>query len=80
MEALEHPNVVRLHEEPSKQPTHLLDYGICPWLKLDEHSQKRHGKLHEDEARLIFRQMVTAVDYCHSRWVVHRDLKVKKKK
>lgn len=34
-----------------------------------------HGRMREDEARVKFKQIVAAVYYCHSRHVVHRDLK-----
>ncbi|XP_012602626.3 uncharacterized protein LOC105861583 [Microcebus murinus] len=33
------------------------------------------GRMHEEEAREKFRQVVSAVDYCHRMSVVHRDLK-----
>lgn len=35
----------------------------------------RRGKLHEREARQLFQQLVSAVEYCHWHGVVHRDLK-----
>ncbi|XP_031817023.1 serine/threonine-protein kinase SIK2 isoform X2 [Sarcophilus harrisii] len=34
-----------------------------------------HGRLNESEARRKFWQILSAVDYCHSRKIVHRDLK-----
>ena len=33
--------------------------------------------MQESEARKKFRQIVNAVDYCHTRGIVHRDLKVR---
>lgn len=38
--------------------------------------QAAKGRLKEDEARKYFQQLINAVDYCHSRGVYHRDLKV----
>ena len=36
----------------------------------------RHGRMSEVEARRKFWQILSAVEYCHERRVVHRDLKV----
>lgn len=35
-----------------------------------------HGRMKEKEARVKFRQIVSAVQYCHQKHVIHRDLKV----
>ena len=35
------------------------------------------GRMKEKEAREKFRQIVSAVQYCHSKRVIHRDLKVR---
>ncbi|TNN07695.1 MAP/microtubule affinity-regulating kinase 4, partial [Schistosoma japonicum] len=34
-----------------------------------------HGRMKEREARAAFRQIVSAVEYCHQKKIVHRDLK-----
>jgi serine/threonine protein kinase len=37
---------------------------------------EEHGKVNEMEARRIFVQIVNAMAYCHTRGIVHRDLKL----
>ena len=36
----------------------------------------RYGRMSEEDARGKFVQILDAVDYCHKRHIVHRDLKV----
>ena len=48
-------------------------FNICVTSKL---LQVHDGRLQEDAARKYFQQLINAVDYCHSRGVYHRDLKV----
>jgi serine/threonine protein kinase len=78
MELLSHENVVKLYETFETAESLFLILEFIPGVNLDEHLQRSGGSLSEPEARAIFRQMVTAVSYCHSRWVVHRDLKVRR--
>jgi serine/threonine protein kinase len=40
------------------------------------HSQATSGRLKEDEVRRYFQYLINALDYCHSRGVYHKDLKV----
>ncbi|KAL0097068.1 kinase-like domain-containing protein [Phycomyces blakesleeanus] len=75
MEIIDHPNVVHLYETYETADSLYLVMEYVPGLNLDEYLQKHNGALQEEDARNIFRQMVAAVEYCHSRWVVHRDLK-----
>ena len=37
----------------------------------------QHGRMREPDARKKFWQIIHAVDYCHERRIVHRDLKVR---
>lgn len=77
MEALDHDNIVRLYETIETADSLFLIMEYVPGINLDEHLQQRPNRaLDEHDARMVFRQLVAAVDYCHSRWVVHRDLKV----
>ncbi|CAO3589429.1 unnamed protein product [Absidia cylindrospora] len=75
MEALNHPYIVRLFETFETAYTIYLVMEYIPGVNLDEHLKHKGGRLDEQEARIIFRQVLTAVDYCHRKWVVHRDLK-----
>ncbi|RUO96914.1 kinase-like domain-containing protein [Jimgerdemannia flammicorona] len=75
MEQLNHENVVKLEEVVDTPNSLFLVLEYVPGCNLDEYLQKRGGSLSEEEARDIFRQMVTAISYCHSRWICHRDLK-----
>jgi len=43
---------------------------MCKLVKVHD------GRLKEENARKYFQQLINAVDYCHSRGVYHRDLKV----
>ncbi|XP_044440236.1 serine/threonine-protein kinase SAPK10 isoform X5 [Triticum aestivum] len=61
--SLRHPSVVRLRELVLT-PTHL---AVVSEHAPDLHRRVRDaGRFSEDEARLLFRQLVSGVSYCHS--------------
>ncbi|KAI4969298.1 hypothetical protein ZWY2020_000212 [Hordeum vulgare] len=73
--SLRHPSVVRLREL-ALTPTHL---AVVSEHAPDLYRRVRDaGRFGEDEARLLFRQLVSGVSYCHSMQVCHRDLKLEK--
>ncbi|KAG6503934.1 hypothetical protein ZIOFF_036258 [Zingiber officinale] len=75
MKLIRHPNVIRMYEViASKTKIYLVLEFIDGGELFDKIA--RNGKLKEDEARKYFQQLINAVDYCHSRGVFHRDLKV----
>jgi serine/threonine protein kinase len=76
MEILQHDYIVKLYETFESCDSLFLVMEYVPGWNLDEYLQKKNdGALSEDEARHLFRQLVSAVDFCHRKWVVHRDLK-----
>ncbi|PON57269.1 Calcium/calmodulin-dependent/calcium-dependent protein kinase [Parasponia andersonii] len=73
MRLVRHPNIVELKEVmATKQKV----FFVMEYVKGGELFAKvLKGKLKEDVARKYFQQLVSAVDFCHSRGVSHRDLK-----
>lgn len=73
MRVVRHPNVVELKEVlATKQRV----YFVMEYVKGGELFAKvAKGRLKEDLARKYFQQLISAVDFCHSRGVSHRDLK-----
>lgn len=73
MRLIRHPNVVELYEVMASKTK---IYFVMEYAKGGELFNKlSKGKLKEDVARRYFQQLISAVDYCHSRGVCHRDLK-----
>ncbi|WRX26918.1 Protein kinase domain - like 10 [Theobroma cacao] len=73
MRLVRHPNVVELKEVMA---TKARIFFVMEYVKGGELFAKvAKGKLKEDSARKYFQQLVSAVDFCHSRGVFHRDLK-----
>ncbi|EDW80946.1 uncharacterized protein Dwil_GK11799 [Drosophila willistoni] len=74
MKLLNHPNIVRLFQVIESERTLYLVMEYASRGELFDHLVK-HGRMRERDARGIFRQLVSAIQYCHSKFVVHRDLK-----
>ncbi|KAL6642028.1 hypothetical protein ACP70R_020209 [Stipagrostis hirtigluma subsp. patula] len=74
MRLVEHKNIVQLHEVMA---TRNYIYFVMEYVKGGELFDKieKRGKLTEGAAHKYFQQLISAVDYCHSRGVFHRDLK-----
>ncbi|KAH9756065.1 CBL-interacting serine/threonine-protein kinase 8 [Citrus sinensis] len=75
MKLVRHPCVVRLHEVLASRTK---IYIILEFITGGELFDKivHHGRLSESEARRYIQQLIDGVDYCHSKGVYHRDLKV----
>ncbi|XP_021729694.1 CBL-interacting serine/threonine-protein kinase 6-like [Chenopodium quinoa] len=75
MKRLKHPNIVELYEVMATKSKIFLALELVRGGELHAKVSKE-GKLEEHTARSYFRQLISAVDYCHSRGVFHRDLKL----
>ncbi|KAK9733956.1 hypothetical protein RND81_04G103600 [Saponaria officinalis] len=75
MKRVKHPNIVELFEVMATKSKIYLAMELVRGGELFTKISKG-GKLDEDVARSYFRQLISAVGFCHSRGVYHRDLKL----
>uniref|UniRef100_A0A8C5PS94 non-specific serine/threonine protein kinase n=1 Tax=Leptobrachium leishanense TaxID=445787 RepID=A0A8C5PS94_9ANUR len=75
MSSLSHPHIISIYEvfENKDKIVIIMEYASKGEL-YDYISERR--RLTERETRHFFRQIVSAVHYCHKNGVVHRDLKL----
>lgn len=74
MKSLEHPHIVHIYEVLSSAE---YIYMVMDYVSGGELYTKiaRGGELGNAECRRYVRQLCSALDYCHSRNICHRDIK-----
>uniref|UniRef100_A0A3B4A3Q7 non-specific serine/threonine protein kinase n=1 Tax=Periophthalmus magnuspinnatus TaxID=409849 RepID=A0A3B4A3Q7_9GOBI len=74
MKMLDHPHIIKLYQV---METKNMLYLVTEYAKNGEIFDylAKHGRLSESDARRKFWQILSAVEYCHNRNIVHRDLK-----
>ena len=75
---VDHPNIIRLYEifEDERYISLIMEFcqGGELFQKINELAEKDQS-FSEKEAVKIFKQLMSAVSYCHSQGICHRDLK-----
>lgn len=74
MKQLDHPNIVKLYQVMETETTLYLVMEFASGGEVFDYLVA-HGRMKEKEARAKFRQIVSAVQYLHSKNIIHRDLK-----
>eukprot|EP00070_Physeter_catodon_P044120 XP_028351014.1 MAP/microtubule affinity-regulating kinase 3-like [Physeter catodon] len=74
MKALNHPNIVKLLEMTDTEETLFLVMEDLSWGDMSSHLED-HGHMTEAEAQGPFQQLVSALQHCHPRGIMHQDLK-----
>ncbi|MGH0140408.1 UNVERIFIED_CONTAM: hypothetical protein FKN15_011085 [Acipenser sinensis] len=75
MSSLRHPNIICINEVFESKDKILIVMENASRGELYDYVNDRH-RISEPEARSFFRQLTSAVHYCHKNGVVHRDLKL----
>ncbi|CAM8888753.1 unnamed protein product [Rhodiola kirilowii] len=73
MKMVKHPNIVELHEVMASKTKIYFAMELVRGGEL--FAKVARGRLREETAKLYFQQLISAIDFCHSRGVYHRDLK-----
>ncbi|XP_024936848.1 uncharacterized protein LOC107263563 isoform X2 [Cephus cinctus] len=75
MSSVQHPNIIHIYEVFENREKMVLVMEYAAGGELYDYLSERKV-LSEQEARRIFRQISTAVFYCHKHKICHRDLKL----
>lgn len=72
---IDHPNIPTLYEFFEDKDNYYLVFELCEEGDLMSYLQEKE-KLTEEEACLIFTQLLQTINYLHLHRICHRDLKI----
>ncbi len=73
--ALDHPNLVPVHEAGQLGPVCYIALAYCPGSNLSEWLAQREAPVQWEQAARLVAMLAEAIHYAHTRGVLHRDLK-----
>lgn len=75
LKSLRHPNIIRLYESFESAKHILIVTELCTGEDLTNYVRKKK-RLDENVAKLVLRKVLEGLSHCHSRRVLHRDVKL----
>ena len=79
LQSISHPSLVNLMAFDYSDAEALLVLGYCPGGDLFDVASQHQESLTEPVVQRFFAELVGAVQYLHSKWIVHRDIKLESK-
>ncbi|EAR88023.2 Serine/Threonine kinase domain protein (macronuclear) [Tetrahymena thermophila SB210] len=77
LKRLSHPNIIKMPYAFQDKNTIVLVMECLSKLSLHSYLKKRvDRRVSESEAKIMFHQLVSGIDYCHMRNIEHRDIKL----
>lgn len=77
LKSLSHPNIIKFHYFLDTPEFIYLFFDLISGPLLSDYVKSKPGqRLTEKEAGRIFFQLIQAVSYCHSKEILHRDIKL----
>ena len=74
LQELDHPNILRVHELYEEKSRYYIVMEFCEGGDLFSRLQKLRRFSEVQVGKIMF-QLLSAVSYCHKKFVIHRDLK-----
>lgn len=74
IQKLHHPNIIRLYEVIHTQERLFICMEYAPEGELYT-KISNDGRMNETQGRIIFSQVLSAVEHMHARRIIHRDIK-----
>ena len=73
--ALDHPNIVAVHEAGEIEQTYYIALAYCPGVSLADWLRHQSDPVSEIAAAHLVATLARAAQYAHKRAIIHRDLK-----